>query len=118
MFQFYTFYEAIDFSRRKHQTATEMETDELTRCAVSAQLTIAHLQQVADFIDFQNRHPAQHITVAFHIGDILRTYYRYITHTPGFLARLTNPIHTIYVHRNMFRPQLFYIRKCQSSHIR
>ena len=48
-----------------------METDELTRSAITAQLTIAHLQQVAYFVDFQNRHPAKHITVAFHKGDIL-----------------------------------------------
>ena len=74
MFHFYTLYEAVDFSRRKHQTATEMETDELTRCAVSAQLAIAHLQKVAYFADFQNRHPAKHITVAFHKGDILADF--------------------------------------------
>ena len=48
-----------------------METDKLTRSAITAQLTIAHLQKVAYFVDFQNRHPAKHITVAFHIGDIL-----------------------------------------------
>ena len=74
MFQFYTFYEAIDLSRRKHQTTTEMKADELPRCAVSAQLTVTHLQQVADFVDFQNRHPAQHITVTFHKGDILADF--------------------------------------------
>ena len=48
-----------------------METDKLTRSAITAQLTIAHLQKVAYFVDFQNRHPAKHITVPFHIGDIL-----------------------------------------------
>ena len=48
-----------------------METDKLTRSAITAQLTIAHLQKVAYFVDFQNRHPAKHITVAFHKGDIL-----------------------------------------------
>ena len=74
MFQFNTLYEAVDFSRRKHQTTTEMETDELTQSAITAQLTIAHLQQVAYFVDFQNRHPAKHITVAFHKGDILADF--------------------------------------------
>ncbi len=74
MFHFNTLYEAVDFSRRKHQTTTEMETDELTRSAITAQLTIAHLQQVAYFVDFQNRHPAKHITVAFHKGDILADF--------------------------------------------
>ena len=48
-----------------------METDKLTRSAITAQLTIAHLQKVAYFVDFQNRHPAKHIPVPFHIGDIL-----------------------------------------------
>ena len=51
-----------------------METDELTRSAITAQLTIAHLQQVAYFVDFQNRHPAKHITVVFHKGDILADF--------------------------------------------
>ena len=74
MFQFNTLYEAVDFSRRKHQTTTEMETDELTRSAITAQLTIAHLQKVAYLGDFQNRHPAKHITVAFHKGDILADF--------------------------------------------
>ena len=30
-----------------------METDKLTRSAITAQLTIAHLQKVAYFVDFQ-----------------------------------------------------------------
>ena len=48
-----------------------METDKLTRSAITAQLTIADLQQVADLAHFKDRRTAKHITVAFHKGDIL-----------------------------------------------
>ena len=48
-----------------------METDKLTRSAITAQLTIADLQQVADLAHFKDRRTAKHIPVPFHIGDIL-----------------------------------------------
>lgn len=48
-----------------------METDKLTRSAITAQLTVADLQQVADLAHFKDRGAAKHIPVPFHIGDIL-----------------------------------------------
>lgn len=47
-----------------------MEAHELTRGAVAAQLPVAHLQQVANLIDFQYRHSAKHVAMPFHMGDI------------------------------------------------
>lgn len=91
MFQFSTFYEAVDFCRRKHQTTTEMETDKLTRSAITTQLAIAHLQQVAYFVNFQNRHPAKHITVTFHKGDILADF-------PDDFQNFFNTVHSNIYH--------------------
>ena len=44
-----------------------METDKLTRSAITAQLTIAHLQKVAYFVDFQNRPNDEFIQVCKYI---------------------------------------------------
>ena len=47
------------------------EMGSLLTMATTGELTVAHLQQVADLVDFQNRHPAKHVAMPFHIGDIL-----------------------------------------------
>lgn len=54
----------------EHKTAPEVEPGELTADAVTAQLTVADLQQVADLAHFKDRRTAKHIPVTFHIGDI------------------------------------------------
>ena len=70
-------------------------------------LITAHRQQYAERLTISvGGVSGQNLLRCIHNGNI--------THTPGFLSRLTNPMHTIYVYRNMFRPKLFHFRKCQS----
>lgn len=69
--QLRTLDELRDLDGGEQKAPPEAEARKLSARPIAAQLAVAHLQQVADFGDFQNRHPAKHITMPFHIGNIL-----------------------------------------------